>query len=121
MSGGGRWTKKAIAFLQRQIDGYVLEGGTREKVEAYRVQIVVHYANGMIALHRNRAADYRSSVEHASKHPEVFGAGTASWIRTCEDQIAEAEKKAAWIAALVERVKSEGLPVEVEAYYTPGR
>ena len=140
-----KWTKREIKSCCDAISGFWVHHrdsaarthATAELarvIDADRAGIVERGLEGLRRLGEGRAVASDKTADHYRDHPELYGPPDKThWSsedrrRLTRDELvantvsrfrllaAEDRKGAAWIAALVERVRVEGLPPEVVAF-----
>ncbi len=118
-----KWTKIDIRTLRSQLDTFMLQERMyypKERICAAiaskRSEIIVGNLRGFRDMLAERAAKNEEAWKHFESHPTIYGSSTPEMVERFKglaDQDAKGVRKA---NRLIERVQSEGLPVEVAGY-----
>jgi len=126
-----KWTKKDIKTLCQAISTFWLYNrplgdsyeqtmkaiaSMRQFLEKHRQEVVIGGISELQTIATERAKKDQDTADHFASHPNAYGKSTPEMIKRFSDLAAEDRKDVEKAKSLIARIKTEGLPPEVEAF-----
>jgi hypothetical protein len=126
-----KWTKKDIKILCQAISTFWLHNrplgdsyektmkaieGVRQFLEKHRQEVVIGGISELQAIAMERAKKDQDAADHFALHPNVYGKSTPEMIKRFSNLAAKDLKDVKKAESLIARIKTEGLPPEVETF-----
>jgi hypothetical protein len=126
-----KWTKKDIKTLCGALSTFWLCNrplgnsyeqtmkaipAIRQFLEKHRKEVVIDGISQLQAIAMERAKKDQDVADHFALYPNVYGKSTPEMIKRFSDLATEDRKDVEKANSLIARIKTEGLPPEVEAF-----